>query len=187
MSVFESTLQTLLAHTETLGLNEGDYLQVCNAMKEVFQKKPEEKKIQHQIIDTSDKSIKMKGYIFQHLESRAVHYVGPVPSDFTVRCRLTNPKGITTESTHKDVWSGYIQSMIRFLAPDAVEQTYCGITEKTTFKQFMKDMLESDILDAACEKAYRASDGYDGSHDDDDNLWRGEYHRERFWQQYRVL
>lgn len=187
MSVFESTLQTLLAHTETLGLNEGDYLLVCNAMKDAFQKKPEDKEIHHESITTEEKSIKMNGFTFKHLESRTVHYVGATPDQYSVRVLITKPNGSTGQMIAKGLWSDYIQKMIRFLAPMSIEQTCYGLTQTTTYKEFMQDCMETDIMDAECEALYRASDSYQPSDDDHSCSWRGEYHRERFVQQYRVL
>jgi len=186
MSVFESTLQTLLAHTETLDLSEGDYLQVCNAMKEVFQKKPEEKKIQSHSVNTTPRVIKMKGYTFECLKSEyTVYYT--IPTEYKFKVKQTNPKGVITESTIEGQWSEYIQKMIRFLRPQKIEQTYDCHTEETTLVAFMEDAKHQDIVSLEMEKQYRESPAYEPNEYDEDDVWRGDYSYGRFIDQYRVM
>jgi len=187
MSAFESTLQTLLAHTETLGLSEGDYLQVCNAMKDAFQKKPEEKKILQGYVNKTPRVIKMKGYTFECLESVTVVYEGSTPNDRQFKSKLTNPKGVVTESIIKGEWADYIQKMIRFLRPTHIEQIYDGLSEHTTFKEWMEEANKQDVTALELESGYRVHPAYEPTDMDDDNIWRGDYTYGRFVDQYRVM
>jgi len=190
MSVFESTLQTLLAHTETLGLNEGDYLQVCNAMKEVFQKKPVEKKIRNTQYNTTQRIVKMKNYTFECLSSTTVHYLGPHAPDYEFKLRQTNPKGLVTERTVNHQWIDYMDKMMLHLRPQHIEQIIDGVSSHTTFKEFMEEAKNQDILELKLETEFEASP--DHTEDDDDDrherkMWRGDYSYYRFAQQYRFI
>lgn len=187
MSVFESTLQTLLAHTESLGLSEGDYLQVCNAMKEVFQKKPEDKKIQRHSVNTTRRIIKMKGYTFECLRSEFTIYDGEIPTLYQFKVKQTNPKGVVTESSIKGEWQEHIQKMLRFLRPQKIEQIYDNLSDEVTVREFMEEARNQDILSLEMEKEYRESPAYEPSEYDEDNVWRGDYSYGRFIDQYRIM
>ena len=191
MSVFESTLQTLLAHTETLGLNEGDYLQVCNAMKEVFQKKPEGKVIRNTQHNTTQRIVKMKNYTFECLSSTTTHYMGPHAPDYQFKLKQTNPKGLVTERTINDQWVDYMDKMMVHLRPIHIEQIFEGVSSHTTFKEFMEEAKNQDVLEFKLEAEYEATPGFVPDDDDDHRyerkMWRGEYGYNRFLQQFRFL
>ena len=191
MSVFESTLQTLLAHTETLGLNEGDYLQVCNAMKEVFQKKPVEKKIRDTQYNTTQRIVKMKNYTFECLSSTTTHYMVPHAPDHEFKLRQTNPKGLVTERTVNHQWVDYMDKMMLHLRPQHIEQIFEGVSCHTNYKEFMEEAKNQDALELTLEAAYEATPGHTAEDYSDDHyerkMWRGEYSYWRFTQQYRFI
>jgi hypothetical protein len=160
-------------------------------MKEVFQKKPEDKKIRMAQHNTTQRIVKMKNYTFECLGSTTIHYIGPHASEFEFKLKQTNPKGLVTERTIKDQWTEYMDKMMAHLRPIHIEQIFEGVSSHTSYKEFMEEAKNQDALEFKLEAEFEATPGYIPDEDDDHRyerkMWRGEYSYHRFLQQFRFL
>jgi hypothetical protein len=184
-NTIETALQNILAADH--GLNEGDHLRLCNALKSAFESTKTIAKVEKERISaTIDLEIKFSESDWYKLsqETRIDYVQRPgqhISSDYiTIGSYHRAGVGVVLRTWNRSL-SSVVASILKMHEGTGMIGTHKeGISRTWSYPSYIKEVTKRDILEKKARKKY--GDLEEGKEESDHSYWRGDYAYARFIQ-----